>query len=170
MLSLEKEAIYCPYCGQRVKKIADDRGERFYCPVCGSTIYKNPVPVVVIVVFNSKGEILLIKRKVEPEKGEWALPSGFIELSEEPAYAAKRELLEETGIELDDPILINVYHQRSKRYESIVVIVYMGFSDSTPKPGDDAEDAGFFSLKTLPKIPFESHTRAIREAVALRKK
>lgn len=165
MLSLEKDPRFCPYCGNKIEKAEDNSKESYYCNHCKRIIYRNPVPVVVITIFNKNHEVLLVRRKEEPGKGMWALPSGFLEIDEEPSDAAKRELLEETGITADELKLLNVFHQKSERYKSVTVIVYMGFSDKNPEAGDDAEDARFFPPSSLPEIPFESHLRAIKCAL-----
>ena len=167
MISFEREVQFCPYCGHKISKIEENGRVHYYCSYCKLFIYKNPVPVVVVVVFNDAGEVLLIKRKEEPGKGKWALPSGFVEINEDPYEAASRELYEETGIVIEKLTLINVYHQKSRRYESVIVISYMGFSSQEPQPGDDAEEAKFFAINELPEIPFESHIKAIKEALNL---
>ena len=66
--------------------------KRLFCPKCGKIYYENPIPVVAVIARDNQGRILLIKRKVEPCKGEWALPSGFMEIEETPVQAVLREL------------------------------------------------------------------------------
>jgi len=166
MLSFRREVKYCPYCGSLLTERDENGVKRLYCPTCKIIIYKNPVPVVALVVLNSKKEILLIKRKVEPKRGKWALPSGFIELYEEPESAAQRELEEETGIKVDKLKLLNVYHQLSQDYESVLVIAFLSFSDSFPQAGDDAEDAKFYPPdEAIKLVCFQSHLRAIKDAL-----
>lgn len=161
--------LYCPYCGTKVEMHKIESKIRKFCPNCQTYIYENPVPVVAIVIFNDKNELLLIKRKEEPAKGEWALPSGFIELNEQPQDAAKRELFEETRINARELKLIDVFEQKSKKYKSVLVLAYIGFTKDQPVAGDDAEEAKFFATKNLPQIPFESHIRAIRKSLELLK-
>jgi len=81
-------------------KIREEEGrKRLVCPACGWVNYENPIPSSAALVRNEKGEILLVKRGVEPGRGKWALPSGFIEIEETPEEACLRELKEETGLE-----------------------------------------------------------------------
>ncbi|MGB9823916.1 MAG: NUDIX domain-containing protein [Candidatus Hydrothermia bacterium] len=171
MLSFTIKPKFCPYCGNPLIEKTENGNPRLFCQKCQVFIYRNPVPVVATVISNEKGEILLIKRKVEPAKGKWALPSGFVELNEEPEESAKRELEEETGITVPNLILLNVFHQESKRYESVLVISYFGESNATPAPGDDAEEARFFKYEeALSLIAFDSHKRAVIEASKFFKK
>ncbi|MGB9561477.1 MAG: NUDIX domain-containing protein, partial [bacterium] len=87
---------HCPYCGGALGvKNLDDR-ERKVCLICGRLIYENPVPAVAVVVFDDCKRVLLVRRGVEPGKGKWSLPGGFIELDETPYETARRELFEET--------------------------------------------------------------------------
>ncbi len=102
---------FCRLCGGKVEeKIIEDR-KRKLCKRCGTINYENPIPAVAVVARNKKGEILLIKRKVEPQKGFWALPSGFIEIDEAPEAAALREFKEETGFTGKIKKLIGIYPQ-----------------------------------------------------------
>lgn len=159
---------YCFQCGNELRITDLDGKKRFTCPKCGWIRYENPLPAVAAVVENERGELLLIKRDVEPYKGRWALPSGFIEIEETPGDAILRELKEETGVDGTIERLIGVYSQRCKPYKNALLITYK----IKPKgknlcPGDDAMDAKFFSKKRLPKIPFSSHIKSIKDALKM---
>ena len=82
---------------------------RLFCRSCKIFIYENPLPVAGVVCLNKKKEVLLIKRAIEPAKGKWALPSGFIELHETRDKAARRELYEETRVRGKIIDLIGIY-------------------------------------------------------------
>ena len=103
--SMAKVAIekYCAFCGRPF----DDPMAPWpkTCP-CGQITYRNPIPVVnviVPVISGSRTGVLLIQRGIEPCRGEWALPGGFMELGESWQEGAARELWEETGLKTTNP-------------------------------------------------------------------
>jgi len=157
-----KEFRYCPRCSHSLIAIRKEGRKRLACPECGWINYENPLPSVAVVI--RKGDkILLVKRGVEPGKGRWALPSGFIEIEETPQKACLRELKEETGLKGKIKRLIGVYSQRTKIYKNVLIISYEVIPEGKPKPGSDTKEVKFFSLKNLPPIPFSSHRKTIRD-------
>lgn len=87
---------YCSSCGGSIsRKIPkDDNRERAICDDCGKVHYRNPL-IVVGCVAESDGKILLCRRAIEPRRGYWTIPAGFMELGETLAGGAARETLEE---------------------------------------------------------------------------
>lgn len=156
---------YCPKCGTelRLKKIEDRK--RHVCPACGWVNYENPLPSVAALVRNRKREVLLVKRGVEPGKGKWALPSGFIEIDETPEKACLRELEEETGLKGEIVRLIGVYTQRSLVYNCVLIIGYEVKASGDLSPGSDSQRTEFFPSDSLPNIPFSSHEKIIRDGL-----
>ena len=140
--------------------------ERLYCSRCGKIYYENPTPVVAVIARDDKGKILLIKRKIEPCKGEWALPSGFMEIEESPIEAALRELTEETGLKGKSKKLIGVYPNNSEIHGYLVTIIYeVEILGGKLCAGDDAEETEFFAVNQLPPLAFQSHREALREVL-----
>ena len=127
--------------------------------------YDHPRPMVTVDIFLTRFnmdhlELLLIKRKNDPFKGQWALPGGYVEIDEPLEIAAKRELFEETGIENIPLYKLNVFGEpgRDPRGRTITV-VYFGvipyeISDVL-KAGDDAVESQWFSLNNLPDLAFD---------------
>jgi ADP-ribose pyrophosphatase YjhB (NUDIX family) len=72
------------------------------CFICGNESYKNPIPIVVSLIRTENDEckhgLLIQRRNIEPKKGEWALPGGYIEFGETWQEAAARENMEEMGM------------------------------------------------------------------------
>lgn len=88
---------FCTACGSptELKIPVDDELERFVCKTCGLVHYSNP-KLVVGCIPEWKGQVLLCKRNIEPGKGKWTLPAGYLENGESVQEGAVRETLEET--------------------------------------------------------------------------
>lgn len=105
---------FCSHCGGPVVRSvpADDDRPRYVCPNCGTIHYENPKLVVgCIPVWND--HILMCRRGIEPRKGYWTLPAGFLENDETAAAGARRETLEETGAvvtDLDPYLMVDIVH------------------------------------------------------------
>jgi ADP-ribose pyrophosphatase YjhB (NUDIX family) len=96
---------HCRACGTAVVHRVPDDGDtrtRAVCPTCHTIHYENPLNVVGTVPFwGERGEkVLLCKRNIEPRKGFWTLPAGFMELGESTAEGAARETDEEAGADI----------------------------------------------------------------------
>jgi len=154
---------FCPMCrGPLSLKNIDGRA-RLTCGSCGWIHYLNPVPAVACFVEDENGNVLLVKRGVEPQKGKWSLPAGFVEIDETPAEAAVRELEEETGICGEADRLIGVYLQESKNYGSVLTVGYsMKIKGGTLAAGSDVTDVRFSPVNNVEKIPFESHREILK--------
>ena len=98
-MMFQRTIRYCRTCGSAVEyRIPNDGDtrERAVCPACHTIHYENPLNVVgTIPVLD--GKVLLCKRNIEPRKGKWTLPAGFMELQETSAQGAARETVEEAG-------------------------------------------------------------------------
>ncbi|MEA2055905.1 MAG: NUDIX hydrolase [Candidatus Thermoplasmatota archaeon] len=101
--------------------------------------------------------VLLIKRKNDPYKGEWALPGGFVEYNEKTEDAAVREVFEETGLKTKIVDLVGVYSDpnRDPRGHTVSVIYLMDVSGGSLCGGDDALDAKFFKISNIPVLAFD---------------
>lgn len=110
---------FCSHCGEKVKRAipADDDRERYICPACGRIHYENP-KVVVGCIPEWENRILLCRRNIEPQKGKWTLPAGYLENAETVSEGAQRETLEETGISVKNlsPYLLIDITQISQIY------------------------------------------------------
>ena len=159
-----REKKFCPYCGRKIVKRYHEGRERSYCPNCKEVLYENPFPAVAALVKNSKGELLLAKRAVEPAIGKWGLPGGFVEIDEKLEEAALRELKEETGLTGRVKNLVSVASQVSEFWGRLVIVIgyWVEVSDQTLNPGDDVSEAKYFGLNQLPLIAFSSHNQLIK--------
>jgi ADP-ribose pyrophosphatase YjhB (NUDIX family) len=105
---------FCSHCGGPVVLTvpAEDDRPRHVCPACGTVHYQNPKMVVgCIPVWENR--ILMCRRNIEPRKGFWTLPAGFLENGETAADGARRETLEETGstvADLSPYLMVDIVH------------------------------------------------------------
>ena len=113
------------------------------------------VDAVVFAFFKSTVKLLLINRGNEPFKGQWALPGGFVEIDEELATAAARELAEETGL---TDVKLEQMHTFGKCGRDprgrLISIAFMGIAEerlNKIEAGDDAAKVRWFDIETLPK-------------------
>lgn len=158
-----RELIYCQECGDKLDKVNEDGRDRMKCGSCDKIAYENPVPATVAIVFNKSGELLLVKRNVEPKNGEWCLPGGFNEIGETPEECCLRELEEETGLKGSIGRIIGSAPGANSFYRSVIVT---GFSikdfSGNISAGDDSDEAEFFELHILPEIAFKSHRELLK--------
>lgn len=154
---------YCPICGDSLGPQFDGERHQPHCERCGRFYYRNPVPAVCCFVTRN-GELLLGQRGVDPCRGEWALPGGFMELGETTEEAVARELYEETGLEAEGLRLVGVSTQQNPINGAVTVLGYAVESwRGHPKPGSDVTDLRFFPVAERPLLPFRAH----RELTAL---
>ncbi len=111
-------------------------------------------------------DILLIKRKHDPFKGKWALPGGFVEIDEDLEEGARRELMEETGIDNIQIIQFKTYGKPGRdprgRTISVVFFGYLKDNENEIIAGDDAAEVSWFDLDSLPPLAFD-HAKIIEE-------
>lgn len=133
--------------------------------------YKRPSVTVDVLVFTIDKNILkvlLVKRGIEPFKGQWAIPGGFIKINESLEDAARRELLQETGLK-------NIYMEQLYSFgdpkrdprERVVTIAYMALIPNENlklRATTDASDVAWFSIKSLPDLAFD-HNKILKYAL-----
>lgn len=140
----------------------------------GRYVYEWPRPMVTAdaVVFRfarGKARLLLVRRKHDPYKGDWAIPGGFIELDEDLEDAAARELKEETG-------LVGIRFEQMRTFGACgrdprgrqITIVFMGIAGSGQsrlKAGDDAAEARWFDIDKLPENMAFDHAEVAAFAI-----
>ena len=112
---------FCSNCGASLQfgQIEGEDRHRLSCPACGHIVYVNPRLVVTVFPITDDGEIVLLRRGIEPGRGRWAQPGGFLEVDETVNQAAIRETWEETGLLVEPGEIIGLY----TRLEAAVVTI-----------------------------------------------
>ncbi len=115
--------------------------------------YKNPIPTVDAIIQKSSS-ILLVKRKKDPYKNQFALPGGFVNEGETIEEAIKREVYEETSLEVHPIDILGVYSDptRDPRGHMMTVVFIVLMIRGTPTAGDDAKDISWIPIEKLNDI------------------
>jgi 8-oxo-dGTP diphosphatase len=110
------------------------------------------------------GKVLLIKRGKEPFKGEWAIPGGRIEENESAEQCLKREMKEETGLEVEPTRLVGIYSDPKRDPRGIIAATYLVKRiGGELKAGDDAKEVKWFPLDKIPHLATD-HRKMLEDA------
>ena len=103
------------------------------------------------------GEIVVVRRGRQPYKGRYALPGGFVEFGETTDQAVRREVMEETNLEIKTASLFGVYSapDRDPRGHTVSVVYEVRRSSGKMKSGSDAASVRMFPLSRVPKLAFD---------------
>ena len=125
-------------------------------PIC------DPKVAAAVRVVDDTGRVLLTRRVNPPHQGSWTLPAGFVNAGEDPARAAARECLEETGLVVEITGLLDVIAGKEHDRGADFIIVYSArVTGGRLQAGDDADRAAFFDPNALPPLAFEATRRAL---------
>jgi ADP-ribose pyrophosphatase YjhB (NUDIX family) len=155
---------YCPYCRTELHDAWVHGRTRRVCAACGFVHFEDPKLGAAVLV-EQAGQVLLVRRAVNPAMGAWCLPSGFVECDESPLQAALRECQEETGLQVEVTGLLQVdAYQSDTRGPGVVIFYRARRLGGTLRPGDDAGEVRFFGPQELPAdIAFQSNRRVLAE-------
>lgn len=126
--------------------------------------YPSHPRVGVAAVVLRDNQVLLVQRGRDPGKGSWGLPGGMLELGETLADGARREVMEECGVEIEVGPLVAVFEpmQRDEngrlRFHYVVVDYLARYVTGEPRAGDDADDARWVDLDALERLPMRKET------------
>jgi ADP-ribose pyrophosphatase YjhB (NUDIX family) len=133
------------------------------CPECGLIVYLNP-RVAAGVIPVQDGKAALVRRAMEPGRGCWVFPGGYVDMGENVEDAARREVWEETGLRVHLDRLLGVY---SRTGDEVVLIVYIGHVvGGALAAGDEEIEAAWFPMDALPaddELGFWSTAQAIHD-------
>lgn len=141
---------HCKACGAAVIYRLPDDGdtrERAVCPACHTVHYENPLNVVGTLP-HWGDQVLLCKRNIEPRRGKWTLPAGFMELGETTAQGAERETREEAGAQFEMQGLFTLLNVA--RVGQVHLFYRARLLDVQFQPGIETIEARLFSEHEIP--------------------
>ncbi|MBI1880206.1 MAG: NUDIX hydrolase [Chloroflexi bacterium] len=149
---------FCPKCGSPLAVRLIDHQERLVCPDCTFIFYQNSKPCAGALIVD-QGKLLLVKRAIEPFKGYWDIPGGFLEAGEHPETGVLREIFEETGLHIQLGellgIFMDIYYTSGDPTLNIFYIASVVGGEA--RAGSDATHVQWFDLDALPEqIAFKS--------------
>ena len=167
---LASTLTYCSRCGARLEfgPLPEEERERLACPSCGLVTYVNPRLVVTTLPVTSAGEIVLLRRGIEPAYGMWAQSGGFLEVDETVTEAAIRETVEETGLVVEPGAIVGLY----SRLEAAVVTLALEsrIVGGHPRRTAEALEVAAFAPEAIPwdEIGLMTSVWALRDWVRSR--
>ncbi|HLY11876.1 MAG TPA: NUDIX hydrolase [Planctomycetota bacterium] len=159
---------FCSRCGAPMSKAvpAGDSRPRHVCATCSFVHYLDP-KVACGTIAEIDGRFALIERGIDPRKGFWSFPCGFMEIDETTEQAALRETKEETGLDVRLDGHLGTYSYPDNFYGgAIVVVVYRAtILGGTLKADDDCSDAKMVTPGDVPwdQLAFKSSISAIQD-------
>jgi ADP-ribose pyrophosphatase YjhB (NUDIX family) len=153
---------YCSECGFATENRIppEDNRLRAICKGCSKIHYVNP-KVVVGSMSTWKNKILLCRRAIEPRKGFWTLPAGFMELGESTSEGAKRETIEESGADVELNELFAVFDIPT--FNQVHIFYLAEMKSSKLDPGVESLEAKLFTKDEIPwsELSFASVKKAL---------
>jgi len=123
--------------------------------------HTDPKVAVGVAVFHDD-RLLLVRRTMNPGRGRWSLPGGYLDLGEQPREAAAREALEEAGVVVTVGAVIDVFANPIEEGGAVFVLFEATWVSGSPVPGDDADAAAFFGRDEVPPLAFASTETVVR--------
>ncbi|HUI71279.1 MAG TPA: NUDIX hydrolase [Spirochaetia bacterium] len=170
-----KRFTYCPVCGAKLAPQQDEISpvDVLVCPSCDFHFWLGSKPAVAAILLRTAGgnpQILLTRRGIEPYKGEWDLPGGFLGNGEKPEEGLARELREELDVAVSNPRFfvaeIDQYNREDIATQARFVLSIFFLcdipADTKFVPADDVVEAAWFPLDLLPaELAFDCNRRAL---------
>jgi 8-oxo-dGTP diphosphatase len=157
---------FCPRCGAALQHKALFGKIRPVCPQCRWIHFVDP-KVAAATLIVQDGLVLLVRRVNEPFRGMWTLPAGFVNGGEDPAEAAVRECLEETGLSVRVTRVFDIVAGREHPRGADFVIVYRAeVISGEMKADDDADAVEWFGRANLPSLAFRATQKVLESFYA----
>ena len=155
---------FCSHCGAKVSRRipeGDDR-PRYVCDECQTIHYQNP-RVIVGVLPTRDDRVLLCRRAIEPRKGFWTIPAGFLENGETTLQGAERETWEEAGARVEQPQLYRLFDL--PHINQVYIFYRAALAGSDYHPGPESLEVELFAESDIPwsEIAFPVVNDALKE-------
>jgi 8-oxo-dGTP diphosphatase len=142
---------YCPRCRAGLTR---EDAKRVECRGCGFVAYGNSEPTACALCVDDDGRVLLARRAADVFQGYWDLPGGFLEEGEHPLDAMRRELREETGLEIEPTDFVGIWMDRYGDADDAPATLNLYWAarvvGGEPAPADDVSELRWFALDELP--------------------
>jgi 8-oxo-dGTP diphosphatase len=159
---------FCARCASPLVPAAENGHPALVCanPACGRVTYRNAKPCAGVLLEHD-GRVLLVQRAIDPFKGRWDIPGGFLQEWEHPAEAALREVREETGLVAELLALLGIFVDTygDRAYATLNIYFRARLVGGQPRAADDAHALGWFESDRLPgEIAFPDHEGEVLSA------
>ena len=157
---------YCPVCGS--SHWAEHNFKSKQCADCGFVYYANPCSATAAFIIDDEGRLLVVRRAKEPAKGTLDLPGGFIDMGETVEEGMRREINEETGLQVETCEYLfsipNIYTYSGMDIHTIDMFFLCRVQGGiVPRAADDAEECMWMRREDI--RPEDFGLRSIREGV-----
>jgi ADP-ribose pyrophosphatase YjhB (NUDIX family) len=137
---------FCPRCGGPLRREPD----HLRCAACGERYWGNSVPGAQAVIVRD-GRVLLGRRRDDPGAGRWDLPGGFLEEGEDAVAALRREVLEETGLEIEPVEFLGTWNEPYWERQVLCLTWIATVTGGAERPGDDLVELRWFGPGDRPR-------------------
>jgi 8-oxo-dGTP diphosphatase len=165
----EQGWAYCPACGSElIQPTRQEAAKKCTNPGCGFVLYRNPVPIVAVLIVNDDKFLLCRHKPGTFEGGKWCLPCGYVEFHEDFLTASRREVREETGLEVEITSLLSVASNFLRPdIHTLAIALLAKPVGGVASPGDDVDEVGWFSLEDdLPNFAFPADRHMVERYFA----